>query len=69
MHEFGHALGLWHEQMRFDRDQYIKVLYQNLGFYQGQYQRVDETVSHGVPYDYGSVMHYSPRVSLIYTSS
>ena len=62
VHEIGHVLGMWHEQQRWDRDEYIRVLYENLGYYSGQFAKFP-TVSYGVPYDYGSVLHYSPKVS------
>ena len=30
MHEFMHALGIWHEQARDDRDQYVTVRADNI---------------------------------------
>ena len=62
VHEIGHSLGLWHEQQRADRDDHIKVVEENLGYNVGQFVKQD-TVSLGVPYDVGSVMHYDQYVS------
>ena len=30
MHEFMHALGIWHEQSRDDRDQFVTVMTDNI---------------------------------------
>ena len=60
-HELGHALGFWHEQMRPDRDSYIKVNYQNFDrIYDMAFEKYgrDKVESFGLPYDYTSIMHY-----------
>uniref|UniRef100_A0A671LGU1 Metalloendopeptidase n=1 Tax=Sinocyclocheilus anshuiensis TaxID=1608454 RepID=A0A671LGU1_9TELE len=61
-HEFLHALGFWHEQSRSDRDDYVTIMWDQIQEDdKHNFNSYDETVSSslGVPYDYGSVMHYS----------
>jgi len=62
VHELLHAVGLWHEQSRYDRDQYIKILEENVSkglLYNFQMKTEKETNTYGVPYNYLSVMHYA----------
>ena len=65
MHEIGHTLGLWHQQMRSDRDDWVKVMYENIyNNYWPQFS-IKVNTRNVVPYNYGSVMHYGVRVGLI----
>uniref|UniRef100_A0A915DI71 Metalloendopeptidase n=1 Tax=Ditylenchus dipsaci TaxID=166011 RepID=A0A915DI71_9BILA len=62
-HEVGHVLGLWHEQSRPDANKFVEVQKDFiLPTYMSDFQRrgTDEIITLGVPYDYGSVMHYGP---------
>ncbi len=59
-HELGHVLGLWHEQSRLDRDNYIRIIWDNI-IEKSKYnfdQHLTDGIDHG-PYNYQSVMHYS----------
>ena len=61
LHEIGHALGLWHEHTRPDRDTYVKILHKNIQKGQSHNfdaKRLTEINYRGEAYDYGSVMHY-----------
>lgn len=61
MHEIGHSIGLYHEQSRPDRDQYVEILWSNIkggmdfNFRKQSSSNID---SLGTKYDYESMMHY-----------
>jgi hypothetical protein len=59
IHEIGHAMGLWHEQSREDRDLFVTIHWQNIQ--PGREHNFNQHISDGDdigPYDYGSIMHY-----------
>ena len=61
IHELGHAIGFWHEHTRPDRDDYVRILWENINenFTDNfKVQERSEIDSLGVPYDLGSIMHY-----------
>lgn len=59
-HELGHLLGLWHEQSRPDRDEYIQILWENIREeHYANFNRRDREGRHEGGYDYDSIMHYS----------
>lgn len=60
-HEIFHAAGLFHEQSREDRNNFITVHLENVEA--GKEHNFDRHVSDGTDYsnyDYGSIMHYGP---------
>ncbi|KAL5017640.1 hypothetical protein ScPMuIL_007229 [Solemya velum] len=62
MHEMMHGLGFWHEQSRPDRDSFVQIVYNNIiAGKEKNFDKlpVDQADTLNLPYDYGSVMHYS----------
>ena len=59
IHELGHTLGLWHEQSREDRDNFITIDFSNVDPL--AIHNFDQHITDGDDvgaYDFGSIMHY-----------
>ncbi|CAJ0602546.1 unnamed protein product [Cylicocyclus nassatus] len=65
VHEIGHILGFWHTQARMDRDRYILLLLENIERDEGKNFLISDSTkneNYGIPYDFGSVMHYGSKM-------
>lgn len=64
VHELLHALGFYHQQSSTERDEYVKINWENIipghAHNFNKYARTHVS-NFGVEYDYQSVMHYSSK--------
>merc|ERR1712012_205349 len=59
MHEFMHAIGLFHMQSRPDRDDYVQIHFDNIqDGKEHNFNKCESCLTYDVPYDAKSFMHY-----------
>ena len=58
-HETLHAMGMWHEQSRNDRDSFVEVHYECIDFWHEHNFWIHGDSADLGPYDFDSIMHYS----------
>ena len=62
VHEFIHAFGFHHEQVRPDRDNYVEIVYENIPQDKvNNFNLFTGSRTFGVQYDGFSVMHYTSK--------
>ncbi|KAG5343238.1 MEP1A protein, partial [Acromyrmex heyeri] len=62
IHEILHTLGVYHEHMRPDRDEYINIIWENMRKEdEFNFELLNNSIvtNYGLLYDYDSTMHYS----------
>ena len=65
LHEIGHALGFYHEQMRPDRDEHVQIISDKIvAGAESEFEKLSDSLvdSLGVGYDYNSIMHYDANL-------
>lgn len=63
-HELMHAIGFYHQHSASDRDDFIRINWENIKSGRTHnFKKYDKSVitDYGIPYDYESVMHYSSK--------
>ncbi|MEQ8433621.1 MAG: M12 family metallopeptidase [Oceanicaulis sp.] len=60
MHEFLHAAGVFHEQSRTDRNEFVEVFRSRVKVFRRHNFQIERDSAGLGPYDYGSIMHYGP---------